>query len=52
MVWKVNELYLEELEGLDIASPKGVICACMHFGLFNPQETNISLHRVDDKNIT
>ena len=51
MVWKVSELYLEELEGLDIASPNGVIRAFMHVGLFNPEETNISLHRVV-KNIT
>ena len=51
-VWKVSKLYLMELEGLDIASPKGVIRACMLVGIFNREETSIALDMVDDRNMT
>ncbi len=51
-VWKVSKLYLIELEGLDIASPKGVIRACMQVGIFNREETSIALDMVDDRNMT
>ena len=34
-VWKAGRLYLKEVEGLDIGSPKGVIRACMKTGVLN-----------------
>ncbi|WP_298977575.1 HI0074 family nucleotidyltransferase substrate-binding subunit [uncultured Thermosynechococcus sp.] len=51
-VWKVAQLYLREREGLDIASPKGVIRACLAVGLLTPEEGRLALKMVDDSNLT
>ncbi|AXY68115.1 nucleotidyltransferase substrate binding protein [Thermosynechococcus sichuanensis E542] len=51
-VWKVAQLYLREREGLDIASPKGVIRACLAVGLLTPEEGRLALKMVDDRNLT
>lgn len=51
-VWKVARLYLSEIEGFDIASPKGVIRACMQTGIFNEDQTVLALDMVDDRNQT
>ena len=51
-VWKAGRLYLKEIEGLDIASPKGVIRACMQTGIFNEEQTVLALDMVDDRNQT
>ncbi|MFN3679218.1 MAG: HI0074 family nucleotidyltransferase substrate-binding subunit [Thermosynechococcus sp.] len=51
-VWKVAQLYLREREGLDIASPKGVIRACLAVGLLTPEESRLALKMVDDRNLT
>ncbi|YCO46421.1 nucleotidyltransferase substrate binding protein [Thermosynechococcus sp. FA-CM-4201] len=47
-VWKAAQLYLREREGLDIASPKGVIRACLAVGLLTPEEGRLALKMVDD----
>ncbi|WP_315862888.1 MULTISPECIES: HI0074 family nucleotidyltransferase substrate-binding subunit [unclassified Thermosynechococcus] len=51
-VWKAAQLYLREREGLDIASPKGVIRACLAVGLLTPEEGRLALKMVDDRNLT
>lgn len=51
-VWKVAQLYLREHEGLDIASPKGVIRACLAVGLLTPEEGRLALKMIDDRNLT
>lgn len=51
-VWKVGRLHLKEFEGLDIASPKGVIRACLQVNIFNEQQTRLALEMVDDRNLT
>ena len=51
-VWKASRLYLKEIEGLDIASPKGVIRACMKTGVFDDEQTATALDMVDDRNQT
>ncbi|WP_315863414.1 MULTISPECIES: HI0074 family nucleotidyltransferase substrate-binding subunit [unclassified Thermosynechococcus] len=51
-IWKAAQLYLREREGLDIASPKGVIRACLAVGLLTPEEGRLALKMVDDRNLT
>lgn len=51
-IWKVGKVYLKEFEGLDIASPKGVIRACLKVDIFNEQQTLLALDMVDDRNLT
>ena len=38
-VWKTAQAYLRVVEGLDIASPKGVIRSCRELGLLTEAET-------------
>ena len=50
--WKAGKLYLKEMEGLDIGSPKGVIRACLQIGIFDDEQTGIALDMVDDRSQT
>lgn len=51
-VWKAAKHYLREHEGIDVASPKGVIRACREIGLLNDKETEQALVMADDRNLT
>jgi nucleotidyltransferase substrate binding protein (TIGR01987 family) len=51
-VWKAAKLYLKEIEGLDIGSPKGVLRASLEVGLLSENETSLGLEMVDDRNLT
>ena len=51
-IWKVAKMYLREIEGLEIGSPKGVIRACMQVGILSDEETSLGLEMVDDRNLT
>ncbi len=50
--WKAAKLYLKEFEGIDVASPKGVVRACMQVGVFDELQTRHALDMVDDRNLT
>ncbi len=50
--WKAAKLYLKEVEGIEVASPKGVIRACMQVGVFDERQTRYALDMVDDRNLT
>ncbi|PZA06819.1 MULTISPECIES: HI0074 family nucleotidyltransferase substrate-binding subunit [unclassified Meiothermus] len=45
-VWKAAQLYLRECEGIDLASPKGVVRACYE------AEARWGMQMVDDRNLT
>ena len=51
-VWKAAKLYLFEIEGLDIGSPKGVIRGFFQTGLLSEAQTELALGMVDDRNLT
>lgn len=51
-VWKAGKAYLLEIEGLNAASPKKVIRACLQTGIISEEETHLGLQMVDDRNLT
>ncbi len=51
-VWKAAQFYLLQVEGLDVASPKGVIRTCREVGLLDEQEAAQALQMADDRNLT
>ena len=51
-LWKAAQYYLFVVEGLDIASPKGVIRACREVGIFNEEESMLARKMADDRNLT
>lgn len=52
ILWKCAKDYLYKVEGLEIASPKGVIRSCREVKLFNEEETIKALQMADDRNLT
>ena len=50
--WKAAQAYLRVVEGLDIASPKGVVRSCRELGLLTESETAQCLKMADDRNLT
>lgn len=51
-VWKAARLVLASVEGLEYASPKGVIRGCRSVGILSDAETKAALAMVDDRNLT
>ena len=51
-VWKAAQTYLLQVEGIDAASPKGVIRACREVGLLDDIEATQALQMADDLNLT
>jgi len=51
-VWKTAQLYLREVEGLEIGSPKGAVRACLQVNVLNEDEVRRALEMVDDRNRT
>ncbi|MDI3257125.1 MAG: HI0074 family nucleotidyltransferase substrate-binding subunit [Kyrpidia sp.] len=50
--WKAAQLFLAEVEGLDMGSPKSVVRACREVGLLDEEEAALGLAMVDDRNLT
>lgn len=50
--WKAAQLYLREVEGLEIGSPKGAARARLQVGLFDAARARQLLAMVDDRNLT
>ena len=48
-VWKAGRLFLREVEGLEIGSPKGVIRGFFQVGLLTENQTALALSMVDDR---
>jgi len=51
-VWKAAQLYLREVEGLEVGSPKGVIRASFQVGIFDENQARSALEMADDRNLT
>ncbi len=51
-VWKAVQLYLREIEGLDLGSPKAVARASLQVGILDESETRLALVMADDRNLT
>jgi nucleotidyltransferase substrate binding protein (TIGR01987 family) len=51
-VWKAVQLYLREVEGLDLGSPKAVARASLQVGILDEGETRLALAMADDRNLT
>ena len=50
--WKAAQLYLREFEGVEQASPKGVIRATFQVGLLDENQTDLALNMTDQRNLT
>ena len=51
-VWKTAKIYIKEIEGLEVGSPKRVLRTCMEVGILSKEETSLGLEMVDDRNLT
>ena len=51
-VWKAGKLFLREVEGLEIGSPKGVMRSFLQVNLLTEDQTALGLSMVDDRNLT
>lgn len=51
-LWKAGKLFLREIEGLEIGSPKSVIREFLQVGMFTEDQTALALDMVDDRNLT
>ena len=51
-LWKAGKLFLREIEGLEIGSPKSVIRGFLQVGMFTEDQTAVALDMVDDRNLT
>lgn len=51
-VWKGAQRYLLVVEGVESASPKGVIRSCREIGLLKEEEAILALKMADDRNLT
>ena len=52
ITWKTAQIYLRELEGLQQASPKGVIRTSFKVGLLDEDQTALALEMTDQRNLT
>ncbi len=50
--WKAAQIYLREMEGIEQASPKGVIRASYQVGLLDETKTEAALKMTDQRNLT
>lgn len=51
-VWKAAQLYLREVEGIEVGSPKRAARAALQVGLFDEAQARQVLAMADDRNLT
>ena len=51
-VWKAAQLFLREIEGLEVGSPKAAARASFQTQLLAEDETRAALEMTDDRNLT
>jgi len=51
-IWKAAQLYLREVEGMQLGSPKSVIRTSMQTGLLSEDQARLALSMADDRNLT
>lgn len=52
IMWKCGKDYLRVVEGIEVASPKGVIRHFREIGIFDNMQTEQALQMADDRNLT
>lgn len=52
IMWKCGKDYLRVIEGIEVASPKGVIRHFREIGIFDNMQTEQALQIADDRNLT
>ena len=50
--WKAAKQYLFDVEGVDVASPKGVMRSLRENNILNEEETMIGIQMVNDRKLT
>jgi nucleotidyltransferase substrate binding protein (TIGR01987 family) len=50
--WKAAQIYLREIEGLEVGSPKGAVRLSLQVGGLDEIEARLALTMVDDRNLT
>jgi nucleotidyltransferase substrate binding protein (TIGR01987 family) len=50
--WKCLQMYLKEIEGIVVSSPKSAIREVKKNGIINDVETETALEMIDDRNLT
>ena len=50
--WKAAQIYLREIEGLEVGSPKGVVRLSLQVGVLDEVDARRALAMVDDRNLT
>jgi nucleotidyltransferase substrate binding protein (TIGR01987 family) len=50
--WKAAQIYLREVEGREIGSPKGTVRLSLQVGVLDETEARLALAMVDDRNLT
>ena len=51
-IWKAAQLYLREVEGMQLGSPKSVIRTSLQTGLLSEDQARLALSMADDRNLT
>lgn len=51
-VWKAARVYLFDIEGIDVASPKKVLRESGNVGLLSDEQVSLGLQMTDDRNLT
>lgn len=51
-VWKAAQMYLREVEGLVVGSPKGVVRHSRQVGVLTEEDARLALAMSDDRNLT
>lgn len=51
-IWKAAQMYLREVEGMELGSPKSVIRASLRAGLLSEDQARLALGMADDRNLT
>lgn len=51
-LWKATQLYLRDMESLEVGSSRAVLRASMQVGLLDAEQARIALRMADDRNLT
>jgi nucleotidyltransferase substrate binding protein (TIGR01987 family) len=50
LLWKALRIYLAEMEGIEVSSPKGTLKAAFREGLIKSEEEQVFLKMLEDRN--
>lgn len=50
--WKLLQLYLRQIEGIELASPKAIFRHCQQNGFLSEAQTVVAMEMTDDRHLT